>query len=71
VRGAAALATSLREHRDQAYLYRRLATLRTDVPLVEQLEDLRWRGARRQDLTILCRELDDDALLARVPTWIG
>lgn len=70
VRGAAALALSLREHRDEAYLYRRLATLRTDVPLTEQLEDLRWRGARRDDLTALCRELDDDALLERVPTWI-
>jgi 5'-3' exonuclease len=70
VRGAAALAASLREHRDEAYLYRRLATLRTDVPLTEQLEDLRWRGARRDDLTALCRELDDDALLERVPTWI-
>jgi 5'-3' exonuclease len=70
VRGAAALAASLREHRDEAYLYRRLATLRTDVPLTEQLEDLRWRGARRDDLTALCRELDDDALLERVPSWI-
>ena len=70
VRGAAALALSLREHRDAAYLYRRLATLRTDVPLVERLEDLRWRGARREDLASLCRELDDDALLERVPSWI-
>ncbi|HEY6506421.1 MAG TPA: 5'-3' exonuclease H3TH domain-containing protein [Vicinamibacterales bacterium] len=70
VRGAAALALSLREHRDEAYLYRRLATLRTDVPLVERLEDLRWRGARRDDLTALCRDLDDDALLERVPSWI-
>ncbi len=70
VRGAAALAASLRDHRDDAYLFRRLATLRTDVPLVERLEDLRWRGARRGDLTILCRELDDDALLERVPSWI-
>ena len=70
VRGAAALAASLRDHRDEAYLYRRLATLRTDVPLVERLEDLRWRGARREDLIALCRELDDDTFLERVPTWI-
>jgi 5'-3' exonuclease len=41
VRGAAALAASLREHRAEAYLYRQLATLRTDVPLTEQIEDLR------------------------------
>ncbi len=38
VRGAAALAASLREHRDEAYLYRRLATLRVDVPLTEQID---------------------------------
>jgi 5'-3' exonuclease len=45
VRGADALAASLREHRDDALLFRRLATLRTDVPLAESLDDLRWRGA--------------------------
>jgi 5'-3' exonuclease len=44
VRGAAALARNLRERRVEAELYRRLATLRTDVPLAESLDDLRWRG---------------------------
>ena len=63
VRGAAALAASLREHRDEAYLYRRLATLRVDVPLSEQLDDLRWRGARREELTTLCREIEDEGFL--------
>ena len=60
VRGAASLAASLRDHRDEAFLYRRLATLRFDVPLGEQLDDLRWRGAHREELTALCAELDDD-----------
>jgi len=69
VRGAASLAASLRDHRDQAFLYRRLATLRFDVPLGEQLDDLRWRGARRDELTALCSELDDAAFLQRVPRW--
>jgi 5'-3' exonuclease len=44
VRGAPALAESLRAHRDEARLYRTLATLRTDVPLVEDLDSLRYRG---------------------------
>jgi 5'-3' exonuclease len=44
VRGAESLAASLREHREDALLFRRLATLRTDVPLAESLADLRWRG---------------------------
>ena len=69
VRGAAALAASLREHRQQAYLYRRLATLRVDVPLHEQIEDLRWQGARRQELMELCREIDDEGFLERVNVW--
>jgi 5'-3' exonuclease len=69
VRGAAALAASLREHRDEAYLYRRLATLRVDVPLTEQIDDLRWRGARRDQLTTLCGELEDEGFLERVTTW--
>ena len=45
IRGAPRLATTLKEHLDEARLYRVLATLATNVPLEENLEDLRWRGA--------------------------
>ena len=69
VRGAMALADSLRTHREDAALYRTLATLRADVPLAEDLEDLRWRGARRDDLTALCREIGDEAFLERIVRW--
>lgn len=69
VRGAAALAASLREHRDAAYLYRRLATLRTDAPIAEAIEDVRWRGARRAALTALCREIEDEGFLERITVW--
>jgi 5'-3' exonuclease len=69
VRGAAALAESLREHRDAAFLYRRLATLRSDVPLAETLDDLRWQGARVGALKELCRELGNDDIIGRVPLW--
>jgi hypothetical protein len=44
VRGAARLAASLDEHRDQALLFRTLATLRTDVPVFGAVDELRWRG---------------------------
>jgi 5'-3' exonuclease len=47
VRGAKALAGELAVRRDEALLYRQLATLRTDVPLPESLEQLRWRGSER------------------------
>jgi 5'-3' exonuclease len=69
IRGAATLAASLREHRQQAYLYRRLATLRLDVPLDEHVDDLRWRGARQQELIQLCRDIDDEGYLERVRLW--
>ena len=69
VRGAASLAASLREHRDVVLLYRRLATLRTDVPLKEDIPSLEWRGANRAELTALCRELDALDILDRVPRW--
>jgi 5'-3' exonuclease len=69
VRGATALAQSLREHREEAVLYRRLATLSTDVPLAEGIDDLRWRGALRPELTRLCREIGDEPFIERVHRW--
>jgi 5'-3' exonuclease len=69
VRGAVALAQSLRERRVDAILYRTLATLRTDVPLAEDVEDLRWRGARRAELTQLCDELGERSVLERPMRW--
>jgi 5'-3' exonuclease len=44
IRGADKLAELLRLHREDALLYRTLATLRRDVPLAETLEDLQYRG---------------------------
>jgi 5'-3' exonuclease len=69
LRGAAALGQSLREFRAEADLYRRLATLRVDVPLAESLDDLRWRGARRDELTRFCRDIEDESFLERVDRW--
>jgi 5'-3' exonuclease len=69
VRGADALAESLATRRTDALLYKRLATLRTDVPLSESLDDLAWHGARRSELTELCREIGEESLLERVVRW--
>jgi 5'-3' exonuclease len=69
VRGAAGLAESLRARREEAALYRTLATLRLDAPLAEDLGDLRWRGAERETLEALCAELGEDRLMERVPRW--
>lgn len=65
VRGAATLAQNLREHREDAMLYRELATLRTDVPIEESLDELRWKGPDRPALEALCEELGERALLDR------
>ena len=65
VRGAAKLSATLAEHRDEAKLYRTLTTLRTDVPLPQELDDLRWRGVVMDEFEPLCRELGFDSLLER------
>jgi 5'-3' exonuclease len=43
---AARLADTLVRERDRALLFRTLATLRTDIPLVSDVDDLRWRGPK-------------------------
>jgi 5'-3' exonuclease len=45
VASAAALARTLTLERARAFLFRELATLRTDLPLFDSVDDLRWAGA--------------------------
>jgi 5'-3' exonuclease len=66
VRGAARLADTLRARSEEALFYRRLTTLRSDVPLAESLDDLEWHGARRDELEALCNELGDAAFVSTV-----
>ncbi|MCR9244783.1 MAG: flap endonuclease [bacterium] len=58
IRGGKRLADNLFSAYDDALLYRRLATLRLDVPLVESLDDLQWRGIDEPALQELCDELE-------------
>jgi len=62
---ATRLAESLATHREEAFLYRDLATLRDDVPLVEGLADLEWLGARA-GFEDVCRELGAEELAQRI-----
>jgi len=41
---ASALADTLSRERDRALLFRTLATLRTDLPLFEDVDQLGWKG---------------------------
>lgn len=69
VRGAARLAATLAERRDDALFYRTLATLRTDVPLAEDLSDLEWRGTPREEFLSICDELGVTGLRDRPHRW--
>jgi 5'-3' exonuclease len=64
------LAEALAAQREDALLYRRLATLRRDVPLAEILDDLAWRGAR-PEFRQLSAELGVDDLPGRVDRWLA
>ena len=44
VANASALAETLNRERDRALLFRRLATLRTDLPLFKDVDELHWIG---------------------------
>ncbi|MBX3030518.1 MAG: flap endonuclease [Chloroflexi bacterium] len=70
VRGGASLATSLRERRDEALLYRELARLSLDAPIPQRsVEELRWQGVPRGPFEALVERLAAPSLLGRVPRW--
>ena len=69
VRGARSLATNLAERRAEAELYRKLATLRTDVPLSYDLEDLRWLGVPQDKYVELCDTLGLERLRDAPGRW--
>jgi len=65
---AASLSESLSQRRDEALLYRQLATLREDVPLKEKLSDLKWQGVWPR-LKKVCEKLGDTRIPERVTRW--
>jgi 5'-3' exonuclease len=69
VRGAARLAAALQEHREDALLFRHLATLRRDVPLTETIEDLEWKGVPRPRFLDFCDRWGFGGLRNRPRRW--
>jgi len=53
--GAARLAAALDEQRERAMLFRTLATLRSDIPLFNNVDDLRWTGPTPQFKALAAR----------------
>ncbi|MEZ5402518.1 MAG: 5'-3' exonuclease H3TH domain-containing protein [Bryobacteraceae bacterium] len=64
VRGAERLARTLIAQWDDALLYRDLATLRTDVPVFGEVDELRWRGPA-PEFAAWCERLQAPDLLRR------
>lgn len=64
LRNAGALSDTLFDMWDDALLFRTLATLRLDVPVLDTVEELRWKGPR-PSFEGLCREMNSPELFAR------
>lgn len=69
IRGAKAIAASLTEHQEGALLYKKLATLRRDVPISEALAELEWHGVHREEFHDLCQELGFSRLMELPHRW--
>lgn len=68
-RGALQLAATFMERRDDAFLYRKLATLIDTVPLDDSLEDLRFPGVPRGRFECWCDELGVQRLKTAPKRW--
>jgi 5'-3' exonuclease len=65
---ATTLVENLQQNYDDALLFRELSMLRRDVPLKENLNDLKWQGAHSR-LKKFCHDLGDDRIPERIPRW--
>ena len=69
VRGAPRLAATLAARREDAALYKTLATLVDDVPLPEDLEGLRFKGVPRSGFEAWCEAEGAGRLAERPKRW--
>jgi 5'-3' exonuclease len=64
VRGAAKLALVLREHLDEALLFRRIATVDLDAPVSASVDELRWTGPK-EGFADYCAAIGAERIAAR------
>jgi 5'-3' exonuclease len=64
VASAGALAATLSRDWENALLFRKLATLRTDIPLFDDVEQLRWNGPK-PEFEAIAAELDGAKTVSR------
>ena len=70
VRGAKTVAENLVTHKTDAFLYRELATLCVDAPILESIDDLKWVGAKRAEYVELCNDMGFDGLASSPKKWM-
>ena len=70
VRGAQRLVESLRVRMGDALLFRFLAVLRSDVPLEETADDLRWEGVPRERFMEFCDRYGFGSIRERPTVWV-
>ncbi len=69
VRGGKTLAQNLSANRENALLYKTLATLRTDAPIAESLEAVQWEGVPQREYLDLCDDLGLERLRDLPHRW--
>ena len=69
LRGAPRLAAVLEERREEAMLFRKLATLVDTVPIEQTLDDLLYRGVARAEFERWCDELGVARLKSMPKRW--
>ncbi len=65
VRGAAKLAATLESQREEALLFRRIATLELDAPVFDDVDELRWTGPT-EAIDEVCARIDATDLGSRL-----
>ena len=69
VRGGKTLAQNLSANRENAILYKTLATLRVDAPVSESLQAVRWEGVPQREYLDLCDDLGLERLKDLPHRW--
>ena len=69
VRGGKTLAQNLAANRENAILYKTLATLRVDAPVSESLQAMRWEGVQQREYLDLCDALGLERLKDLPHRW--
>jgi hypothetical protein len=63
------MVANLSDRWDDALLYKGFTTLRSDVPISEDLADLEWRGVPRRRYLDMCADLGFDRLADLPHRW--